>query len=196
MTSPTEIAALQAQIEERDRRIALLERELEKHRPPPPPVATRLGPFVLPNRDQYVRLLAIVSQKFPAIADIDIRDDKLADFIKAFTYVSTLYRTLELDPRTDKSMWADRSGTKVPSFMLATIAAGDIVYADTARFPFDLGWGLTVWQRADARPATNAWLTTLDGIIKPAVKLTRPRQSEVRELMPGMVTRNGEPVQW
>jgi hypothetical protein len=159
-------------------------------------VATRLGPFVLPTREQYVHLLAVVHRAFPAIEQVDIKTDKLEDFIRAFTFVSTLYRTDVLDLKTDKSQWCDRANVKLPSFMAATIAAGDVVYAETTRYPWDLSWGLTVWNRSGSRPATNAWLTTLDGIIRPAVTLVRPKQAVAAELMPSMVTRNGEPVQW
>jgi hypothetical protein len=57
----------QRALTERDARIAALEAELERLRPPPPPVPTLDGPFRPPNREQTARLIQIVSTQFPCL---------------------------------------------------------------------------------------------------------------------------------
>jgi hypothetical protein len=184
------IEELEAALAERDARIAGLEAELARHRPPPPPAATRLGPYVAPSADQYRRLLAVVHAAFPQIERVEFRD-KLDDFIKAFRFVATCHRTGVIDTRYDKTWWCDQAGTTLPSLMAAIIAAGDVMFCSLDRYPWDLGWDLLIGHRAGSRAATNAWLVTLDGVIRPAVPLVRPKMSESREVRSEMVRQLG-----
>jgi hypothetical protein len=106
-----------------------------------------------------------------------ISDELAAEFADAFRFVSTLHRTDAVDVEHSVGYWCDtvmdslRKRVSAPAFGAAIVAAGDVSYISFDRWPHELAWGLIIGSRASSRPASNMWLSVLQGRIRAPVAL-------------------------
>jgi hypothetical protein len=188
------VAELQAALAERDRLIVDLQTRLARHEPPPP-IARLDGIFVMPTRAQAHKLLDIVTAKYPVLRGRH-PDELFTEFLAAFEFVSTLRRTDTIDAVHSNAYWCDAGAERRKRFSLfgfgaACVAAGDVDHVAFDRWPHELGWGVTLFEREGSRPASNAWLLVLDGRVRAALPLKPYREERGRpiELAPHAVVR-------
>jgi hypothetical protein len=194
------IEELEAALAERDAKIAGLEAELERHRPPPPPKPVLDGPFQMPDASQCSALLAIIHRRYPAVERVAERlDDALGEFQQALRWLGTgpVWVADALDAKRSTATWCDLASDRnmrvtLPSFVAAVIASLEIAYAHMTTYPYDQAYALVEGgPRAGSWRLRNGWLRTLDGHIRESILLTRPKQSESRELRESMVRQLG-----
>jgi hypothetical protein len=186
-----DVAEMRAELRQREQRIEALEVELARHRPAPPPPATKDGPYRPPSRPQIERLTSIALARFPCLLrpkDREINAKFYASVGLGMAYLGTVHRLPE--GQVDKGYyerWCDRArdwialnglGAQIDpqSFHVAIGAAGDVDYLDPSLVGYggSVCFGLT---DGGGRAPRNAWLTVLEtGRVREPVAPQRPPQ--------------------
>jgi hypothetical protein len=182
----TRIAELEAEV-------AHLKIECQKLRPPPPnptlkpcpdgrvTVSTVRTPVALPADNDLLRLMTIVTKRFPQLkpkfdtrwAEQDERD-YFASFRAAFFLLSFVVRGDAIDRKRDADYWMalgeqwlraqqfNPCTLQLNSFVAAVVSQGDILFAPLDRFPFGLAFGLTGFTSSHCLP--GRWREALAGL--------------------------------
>ena len=186
MTNEQTIADLRHQVAERDARIAVLETELSRLRPPPLPPPQRDGPFQLPSVAQCEALWRVVTRRYPQLIHPRIEQAEAVEEMRAslrYLGAGDCMIVDAPDVRHAPSHWPDAASAftntiiRLPPFTTAIVGSGAIPFTALDRHPHDIAFGLVEGRRFGSRKLQNQWLDVLrDGRLLEPVPRPRDRQ--------------------